>query len=114
MEALYTDEFIDVFQDHLLLKGYYFLRFGNKRIEIKDIETFKEVRLTFFNGMSRHEKVWLEPRIPFDWKIKGRKEAFYVKTKGALLGIGISATNPREAILALQRLLPTSPLATQA
>lgn len=103
--ALYSDQFVEVFEDHLLLKGYYFLRFGNRRIKYSDFEDFKEVRLAIFNGLTRHEQVWLKPRWPFDWKVKGRKEAFFIKPKGSFVGIGVSAENPREVALLIHKRL---------
>lgn len=104
-KALYSDKYLDIFDDHILLKGYYFLKFGKKRINFSDVESFKEVRLTYFNGLTRHEQVWLKPRWPFDWKVKDRKECFLIKPKGRLFGIGVSATNPREAALVIHKKL---------
>lgn len=103
--ALYSDEHLDIFEDHLVFKGYYLLRYGNKRVDFSDIEDFKEVRLTYFNGMSRHESNWWEARWPFDWKAKTRKEAFLVKPKGKWLGIGFSAEHPREVALLIRKKL---------
>lgn len=105
---LYTDPFIDVFEDHMIFKGYYFLRFGQKRIEFSQVEKFKEVRLTYFNGMSRHESNWWEPRWPFDWKVKTRKEAFLIKSKGKRFGIGFSAENTREVAMIIHKRINVS------
>ena len=104
-KSLYTDEHIDIFEDHLVLKGYYFLKYGQKKILFSEIESLKEVRLVYFNGLSRHEQVWLTPRWPFDWKVKDRKEGILLKLRGKFLGIGISAINPREVALILLKKL---------
>lgn len=100
-KPLYSDKYIDVFDDYLDLKGYYFLKFGTKRIQISDIERIQEVRLTYFNGLTRHEQVWLTPRWPFDWKVKNRKEGILITRKGKFWGVGISAENPKEVALIL-------------
>lgn len=101
--ALYSDVYIDIYDDHILLKGYYLWRYGNKRIDFKDVESIREVRLVYFNGLTRHEQVWLTPRIPWDWKIKDRKEGILIKIKGKSLGIGISAENTHEAALLIHK-----------
>lgn len=100
-KPLYSDKYLDVFEDHLMLKGYYFLKFGQKRIDMSEIEQIKEVRLTYFNGLTRHEQVWLTPRWPFDWKVKDRKEGILIKRKGKFVNVGISAENPKEVALIL-------------
>jgi hypothetical protein len=106
-ESLYSDAYVDVLEDHLILKDYYFLRFGRKRINFSDVVQFKEVRLTLFNGLARHESVWLKPRWPLDWNVKSRKEAFFIKPKGHWLGIGFSAERPREVALLIHQKLHT-------
>ncbi len=103
--AKYSDIYLDIFEDHIVLKGYYFLKFGKRRISFSEISDFKEVRLTYFNGLTRHEQVWMKFRWPFDWKVKDRKEAFYIKPKGAMVGIGVSAENPREVSLLIHKKL---------
>ncbi|MGE4132063.1 MAG: hypothetical protein AB7F86_10535 [Bdellovibrionales bacterium] len=101
--CLYSDQFLDVMDDHILLKGYYFLKFGQRRIELKDVQDIKEVRLVYFNGLTRHEQVWLTPRYPFDWKVKNRKEGILLTLKGKFWKIGISAENPTEVALILMK-----------
>ena len=100
---LYKDSNIEVFSDHLLLKKYYLWKFGQKRIPFSNIKNFKEVRLTYFNGLSRHAHVWLKFRWPFDWKQKNRKEAILLQLKNSLIDIGISAEEPREVALILHK-----------
>lgn len=100
---IYNDRNISLYEDHLILKGYYLLLFGNKRILLSDIEEFHEVRLTYFNGMSRHGHTWLKFRWPFDWKCKSRTEAIYIRLKGKRIGIGIAAEDSRELALALHK-----------
>lgn len=99
----YSDSYLEIYPDHLVLKGYYFLRFGNKKLSFSEIQEFKEIRLTYFNGMARHEHVWLAPRWPLDLKVKNRTEAFLLKPKGKWFGIGFSAESPREVALILHK-----------
>lgn len=101
--TLYSDEYLDIFDDHMVFKNYYFLKFGQKRVNFADVGEFKEVRLTYFNGMSRHTNNWYKPRWPFDWKVKARREAFLIKPKGQWLGIGFSAAQPREVALLIHK-----------
>jgi hypothetical protein len=101
MQAAYSDQYLDVFDDHLVLKGYYFLKFGQKKIPFSDVTEFKEVRLVYFNGLTRHEQAWFQTRWPMDWKVKGRQECFLIRARGCLLPVGFSAKEPREAALAI-------------
>lgn len=102
-KALYQDPNIEVYDDHLRLKEYYFLKFGEKKIKFSEIERFEEVRLIYFNGMARHEHTWLKFRWPFDWKCLHRTEAVFLKLKGSRIGIGIAAEEPRELVLLLHK-----------
>lgn len=104
-DVIYTDENLSISNHEILFKGYYFLKFGQKRIKFSDIEKFEEVRLTYFNGLTRHEQVWLKPRWPFDWKTKDRKEVFFIKPRHKFLGVGFSASNPREVALLIHKKL---------
>ena len=104
-KVLYEDSNLKVQEGHILLKDYYFLRFGEKKLKFSEIERFEEVRLTYFNGMARHEHIWLKPRWPFDWKCHNRTEAIFLKVKGKSVGIGIAAEQPRELALILHKKL---------
>ena len=104
-ETLYTDKYIDIYDDYFLLKGYYFLKFGTKKINFIDIESIKEIRLVIFNGLTRHEHVWLTPRFPFDWKVENRKEGILLKLKNSNIKIGIATENTKEVSLILLKKL---------
>ena len=105
---LYADSLVEVTEDAILFKDYYFPT-GSKRVPFSDIEAVTAAAPSWWNGKYRIQGTSdLRTWFPKDWHRPSRSEIFFAKMRGSRRRIGFTVETPApvEAILRAKALLP--------
>ena len=113
MAALYSDRFVEIFEDHLQIKGYYFPFGAKKRVDLKEGVTFRtdaELGLHFFEkkgwGLATNNIWWAQDRCR---EFSGRHQSVVVTVKQQRFRKGFSVEDD-VAIELLSELVKRTPL----
>src|SRR5258706_10379651 len=95
---LYSDGLIDITDDSIVLKRYYFPA-GSRRVAFSDIARIASEEPTLLNGEWRlwgtgTFKTW----FPLDWRRPIRDRLFFVTLSNGWRRIGFSAENSRRVL----------------
>lgn len=105
-DLIYEDEFLQLTTKNLILRAFKPWSKDDLKLPLTTIRKIKEVRLAIYNGLTWHEKAWLEFRWPHDWKVKNRKEGFLIRSSRFPIPIGITCREPQVLGINLRKLLP--------
>lgn len=88
---IYNDTLITLFEDSILLKNFYFLFFGTKRVMFNDIERITVLEPTLMSGEwrlqgTRDFRTW----FPLDVARPTRDKIFIISVRGKRMRIGFT------------------------
>lgn len=90
---LYSDGLIDITDDAVVLKRYYF-PFGSRRVPFSDIQRIDKEEPTLLNGKWR---LWgtgtFTTWFPLDWRRPFRDRMFFITLSNTKLRIGFTVEN---------------------
>ena len=95
---LYSDRLVDITDDAILLKRYYF-PFGSRRVAFSDIQCIASEEPTVLNGKWR---LWgtgtFTTWFPLDWRRPLRDRLFFMSLSNGWTRIGFSVENSRRVL----------------
>jgi hypothetical protein len=104
MTPLYTDALVELTDEELTLKHYYYPRGGSKKIKLADIEEIVEKIPTVFDGKWRlwgtgSFRVWFAR----DYQRPKREAIYYVKIKHKFVKAGFTVEDAKVFSTLLER-----------
>jgi hypothetical protein len=107
VKTLYSDRLVEITDDSILLRGYYF-PFGGRRISFADISLINVEAASLWNGKYRlYGSGDLGTWFPLDWQRPSRHKLFFLEQKGKWPRVGFSVEDSTrvEQIMAEKGLL---------
>ena len=107
----YTDSLVDITEDAISFKNYYYPSSNTKVLSFSDVSNVRVAKPTLGNGKWR---LWGTGNIvtwfPKDFERPSRSDIFFVKPQGAWITIGFTVENAAavKEILSRKGLLSTS------
>jgi len=107
-ETVYEDQFLKLTPAFLILRAFKPWKKSDLQLPLKTITKIKEVRLAIYNGLTWHEKAWLDFRWPHDWRVKDRKEGFLIHSRDFPIPIGTTGREPQVIGIHLRKMIPNA------
>lgn len=107
-EIVYEDPFLILTPTYLTLRAFKPWTRRDLQLPLKTITKIKEVRLAIYNGLTWHEKAWLDFRWPHDWRVKDRKEGFLIHSDYFPIPIGTTGHEPQVIGMHFRKLMPNA------
>lgn len=105
-ETIYEDQYLCLTPAFLTLRTFKPWSKKDLLLPLKTITKIKEVRLAIYNGLTWHEKAWLDFRWPHDWRVKDRKEGFLIHSNHFPIPIGTTCSEPQVMGIHLRKIIP--------
>lgn len=102
-KILYNDSLVEISENLLILKKYYFPSLSSKKISFEQIRSFKVLEPTIPNGKWRiHGSGDLRTWFPMDIKRPKRDKIFWIALKTQWITIGFTVEDSNKVIEVLR------------